>query len=408
MDVIYQHAFLTIIAAAGDSPRHGLPGIRDTPRNALPRCAVGARTLVSVPFAKREILQSTWNSRGWTYQEGLLSRRRLVFTDTQVYYQCNAMHCLEGIRAPLEALHVSDKSRMSDQVDMSRVFPLRTVGKQWRALGALISEYLERSLSFESDILDAFRGILAAHERRFSAEARILAGIPISMEFLKETSFLLSYRGLNALADGMSWSFEKDKGDSCILKLERRPGFPSWTWLGWKPREAVPVTLGHHMSSLISDADLEYAGGLVLSWNANRDLIFKRGSTGQIPRFLRVTGSTLQVRVDADGELTDKDDLMRHPRYGPDPRRESWRAIVKWTRRQYSPTPRFPLTFTLLALRNRHAVDIEFLVLYRPPGCGHYHRIDIVNYPWIYADPRSLAGSWGALGMWPKTEVRIG
>ncbi|XP_044724639.1 uncharacterized protein HRG_02535 [Hirsutella rhossiliensis] len=29
-----------------------------------------------------------WNTRGWTYQELLLSRRLLFFTDSQVYFQC--------------------------------------------------------------------------------------------------------------------------------------------------------------------------------------------------------------------------------------------------------------------------------------------------------------------------------
>ncbi|KAF2187979.1 hypothetical protein K469DRAFT_568100, partial [Zopfia rhizophila CBS 207.26] len=29
-----------------------------------------------------------WNKRGWSYQERLLSRRCLIFTTYQVYFQC--------------------------------------------------------------------------------------------------------------------------------------------------------------------------------------------------------------------------------------------------------------------------------------------------------------------------------
>ncbi|KAM7213632.1 Heterokaryon incompatibility protein (HET) domain containing protein [Rhypophila decipiens] len=405
MDVIYQHAFFTIIAAAGDNPHHGLPGVRDTPRNTQLQCTVGSRTLISVPLVKREILKSTWSSRGWTYQEGLLSRRRIVFTDSQVYYQCNAMHCLEGIRAPLESLHIRDKSQMSDHVNMSRVFPLHTVGKQWRVLGALISEYLDRSLTFENDVLDAFRGILAVHERRFSVEVRILAGIPISMEHLAESSNFKT----KTLVSGLSWFFQQNKGKSYIQKLERRAGFPSWTWLGWKPREAVSIMLRDQMTHqpLAYDARFEYTDLAVLDWSSQHDLIIDRGFEGQIPCFLWIQGPILEVQAGMNGELTDENDLLRYLRSDPDPNRGSWCDITNWTRDNYSPTELFPRTFTLLALCYSR-IDIEFLVLYRPPGFGHFCRIDIVNYPRLKGDLIAPMRKMGVLGLWPERKVKIG
>ncbi|CZR65432.1 uncharacterized protein PAC_15332 [Phialocephala subalpina] len=127
MNAIYEQSVVTVIAAAGDDPYHGLPGVSATPRKSQPHVKIGSRTFISTPYVKNEILQSKWNSRGWTYQEGLLSRRRLVFTDTQIYFQCNSMHCLESIYAPLEILHTFKNNRMRDQVEMSRVF-LRICG----------------------------------------------------------------------------------------------------------------------------------------------------------------------------------------------------------------------------------------------------------------------------------------
>jgi hypothetical protein len=34
---------------------------------------------------------ASWFERGWTYQEGVLSRRRLMFTENQVCFQCEEM-----------------------------------------------------------------------------------------------------------------------------------------------------------------------------------------------------------------------------------------------------------------------------------------------------------------------------
>ncbi|KAF2185577.1 HET-domain-containing protein [Zopfia rhizophila CBS 207.26] len=157
MDEIYQQSVVTVVAAAGDDPRYGLPGIGATPRERQPCVKVGNKTLVYTPYVRKEILNSNWNSRGWTYQEGLLARRKLVFTATQVYFQCNAMHCLESIRAPLKNLHTYKNVRMRDMVDISRVFPLRGLGKSPNDLDKRLNEYLQRSLRYERDMLNAFR-----------------------------------------------------------------------------------------------------------------------------------------------------------------------------------------------------------------------------------------------------------
>ncbi len=60
-----------------------------------------------------------WSSRAWTYQEGLLSRRRLLFTESQVYFQCMEMHCWEGISAPPAVLK---------QMGFYQVFPDDAIG----------------------------------------------------------------------------------------------------------------------------------------------------------------------------------------------------------------------------------------------------------------------------------------
>ncbi|KAK0726895.1 heterokaryon incompatibility protein-domain-containing protein [Lasiosphaeria miniovina] len=78
MGDIYEQAVVTIVAAAGTRAHMASRDI-----------TVGGQSLsVASTNVSARIQQSRWNTRGWTYQESLLSRRRLVFTDSQVYFQC--------------------------------------------------------------------------------------------------------------------------------------------------------------------------------------------------------------------------------------------------------------------------------------------------------------------------------
>lgn len=42
---------------------------------------------------------------GWTFQEALLSRCCLVFTDDRMYFECQTTNQFEGVRTPLDELH---------------------------------------------------------------------------------------------------------------------------------------------------------------------------------------------------------------------------------------------------------------------------------------------------------------
>ncbi len=69
-----------------------------------------------------EVQRSRWNTRGWTYQEGLLARRRLVFTGSQCYFQCGAMCRVESISVP--------QDYGVDLPNLSSVFPRQDPGDQ--------------------------------------------------------------------------------------------------------------------------------------------------------------------------------------------------------------------------------------------------------------------------------------
>ncbi|OCL09471.1 HET-domain-containing protein, partial [Glonium stellatum] len=96
MDLIYNHAHMTIIAAAGNDPSFGLPGVGSRFRSPQPSANVKGNVLVStLPDPQDMIKRSKWMERAWVYQEALFSIRRLIFTEHQVYFECNNMHCYE-------------------------------------------------------------------------------------------------------------------------------------------------------------------------------------------------------------------------------------------------------------------------------------------------------------------------
>ena len=111
MNLIYTGAELYIVAAAGDDGAYGLPGVASRSRRPQPFAKVQAATLVStLGHPHCSISTSKWASRGWTYQEAVLSRRKLVFTDHQAYFKCNVMNSYESFSAPLDVLHHTNRS----------------------------------------------------------------------------------------------------------------------------------------------------------------------------------------------------------------------------------------------------------------------------------------------------------
>lgn len=414
MNEIYYHSIITIVAAAGDDPYHGLPGIGVVEREPQPCVNVGGRSLIYTPFAKEEILQSKWNSRGWTYQEGLLSRRKVVFTATQVYFQCSAMHCLESIDASLQELHIHKNIRMRDMVNISRVFPLRGLGKYPGDFEERLNEYLQRSLTIEMDILDAFKGVQVAFERKFLT-MQSLCGIPIHNDELSET-------GLEALVLGLLWSGYV-KFDIEGSSPTRRKCFPSWTWAGWRVSK-LNFTTSWMRQDMTPEARLveisaEYADGLVLPWLTNHELILARDNSGSYPLILRIYGPTINVQIFPDGRWSgnDKSGVLRYI-MASIYNQESLKGLVglvcntyKFEQHKSSPVP-----FTLLLLR-RETSHNYFLLLYQPKDFTHFERIDAVNLNVYHIAvrghrngvPKDLESVFpNAFDNWKEQEVRIG
>lgn len=200
MDTIYEAAYLTIIAASGSDGDHGLPRVSGPhvvkvlgedsipPWNGIVDMELSSRRL-------EQIESSTWSTRGWTYQEGLLSPRHLIFTET-----CAIVHYRGG-----------DSVRTST------------------GIFAHINEYSRRCLTYPSDTLNAFLGVLRAYER-LRPPAMHVWGVP----------FLVGdHGGIRQPGYGLLWG----PYDGCSLR--RIQGLPSWTWAGWSGWSARDVVLSN-------------------------------------------------------------------------------------------------------------------------------------------------------------------
>src|ERR1700761_6545285 len=243
MDAIYRRAELTIIAAAGEDENFGLPGVGATPRKGQPVSNVGKIQVVStMSHPHHTIPSSKWASRGWTYQEAILSRRRLVFTEDQVYFECNAMNCCESVNADFDLVHTKDKSksllfmhsgiftgaksfRPQDEKDQNAAANFQSYCEH-------IQQFSKRKLSFESDSFKAFAGI-AGHFERSNSPSSQTWGIPM----VSLSTMMFDVINLNA---GLYWK-HKHNFWSGLSEPRRRPEFPSWSWIGWAGEVEFPA-----------------------------------------------------------------------------------------------------------------------------------------------------------------------
>jgi Heterokaryon incompatibility protein (HET) len=225
MDLIYHEAEVTIVATAGDDPTFGLPGVTTfQPRVGPIQVNIGGLALGAVVceiFESDMIAESKWNTRGWTYQEAILSKRRLFFTEGGVQFDCPAMKCHETLTFQI----------LNGAYDKYR-YPPCGIGRDAWDLTDRIDEYSSRSLTYSSDKLDGFQGVLRAFERS-GYPVRHHWGVPILFPKVTITSKLGENKSsCLAFVLNLCWSHV------FILNLDskRLPEFPSWSWCGWAGR----------------------------------------------------------------------------------------------------------------------------------------------------------------------------
>ncbi|KAG6041336.1 hypothetical protein E4U41_004866 [Claviceps citrina] len=254
MDEIYEGAIVTIIAAHGDGAMDGLPGVGSTTRQKQPtyKFTDGNVTLVSSLRDPRiDIKNSTWFTRGWTYQEGLLARRRLIFTERQMYWECDGMSCPETLILPLATYYDREQEKMCDFVRPGLFNGVSYMDGSWEAWKRLpqtaeepstlsifresdthITQCTKRSLTFDEDSLDAFAGIIRRLEKTIgNGKLGGIVGIPLWCPCPASVADARQRPARTKLLFALTTSFWHHSG---TMQPRRRRHLPSWTWAGWR------------------------------------------------------------------------------------------------------------------------------------------------------------------------------
>ncbi|KAI0545929.1 heterokaryon incompatibility protein-domain-containing protein [Xylaria curta] len=245
MDSVYTNAELTIVAAAGPDESYGLPGL--SKKRSLRQFSFRGDSFTltsSLPLPHHSIVNSHWSTRGWTYQEAILSRRRLVFTDDQLYFECSSMNCCESLDTAFnnETLNSGPDSQKLIRPSLFGFLVLKLSSTTCRArrLSNLFSyvycaeQYTQRTLTFDDDSLTAFSGIIRMLESNNSTfPVRHIWGIPFfhpdDDHLSHDVSLSIGTNYLAFLMLGLGW-----RHDHRSKPPRRRKNFPSWSWTGWE------------------------------------------------------------------------------------------------------------------------------------------------------------------------------
>jgi hypothetical protein len=246
MDLVYSQAEITIVAACGLDANHGLPGV-DRPRIERPkfnRYVDYDRPQYILGNVVDTICSEKWSTRGWTFQEARLSRRLLCFTDTQCYWECRSLTCVEQLSPHSRLWEFIDS--WTDIITNHLPFGPRTQGMGLCKPGSithlmhiyeLLAEYSQRVISFDEDAVYAILGVLRSVDTQMFAinepsyRTSAILGLPLVLG--KADRFPTQEQ---SLACTLSWYHLDD------AYPVRRHEFPSWTWAGWKGQ----IRFGHY------------------------------------------------------------------------------------------------------------------------------------------------------------------
>ena len=267
MDVIFGCAAFTIVAASGDNADSGLPGIRPNTRNRtqVPFTIKGVslvRTLDPERSEERHstfdgyLKESVWCKRGWTFQEKLLSPRALIFTEEQVYWECQkSSWCEDGLWEISESSDIIYRHCFGDAD-----YWLPWQNGFERRYRKVVEEYSGRMFKHEKDRRDAFEGIL----QRFQWDA-------------KRRHVFLWALPKRFLSNALTWRCKeispKRRQEKCRVTSEwgqpiKDCPFPSWSWLGWMGTVKYFNALRGKLDATTVDLGFYYFfGGKLLSVN---------------------------------------------------------------------------------------------------------------------------------------------
>ncbi|RSL61345.1 hypothetical protein CEP53_005146 [Fusarium sp. AF-6] len=262
MHTVYANAEVTLVDAAGEDTSIGLLGAPGRPRVQQPGALIKGHALVCIPPDPTYHIRSgtTWATRGWTYQEGLVSRRRLFFSKYEMSYECRDMLCREALRLPpaVEQRMTRRGLRLMNPHWMytCRMLPRMSSSRDGSGLFSLLEVYSARQLSKPLDTLNAMLGILQLLAQHKHRPVYHVCGVPVLYTINKafdvnDDSTAADSTPLDSDVDSIPVQFRLNDDGPAPIPLDgfvnglcwhlqqparRRPDFPSWSWTGWQGR----------------------------------------------------------------------------------------------------------------------------------------------------------------------------
>ncbi|KAI4863311.1 HET-domain-containing protein [Hypoxylon rubiginosum] len=225
MSKVYSKSFLTLCIARGSSCLNGFLGRSNTRRTLRINFRSTLDTSVSgmLYLRKRagysmyqrlgytdhpgrdDISRSAWRTRGWTYQESLLSPRKVYFGDHMFHFSCGKLgESEDGTR-----FDADDRYKTFSQPWTESKPDTKAIMSDWRTA---VAAYSNRRLSYETDRLPAI-----------SALARIISDLLPGQRYLA---------GLweSDLQNELLWTHGFWDGPEAYFKPFEERTAPSWTW----------------------------------------------------------------------------------------------------------------------------------------------------------------------------------
>jgi hypothetical protein len=245
MDRIYAAALFTVIAADGNDAHSGLTA------TTTQRRKVGDQMRTKVlPGVEWGVVRTVYNhmgennvysTRGWTYQELVLSHRCLVFANGMAFWLCRERMFSEDTFLDEYPSHEIPSGMAAEPLDISFQWIDRDIDDPLAMYARCLGTYRARDMNNPDESRDGFLGILNRVTNDFTVKD--FYGLP-------RVFFHVA----------LVWWHRPDINVN--RNVHRNFHFPSWSWMGWKegiPSQFVPYTIGQdNYDYVLNNTDSTY------------------------------------------------------------------------------------------------------------------------------------------------------
>jgi hypothetical protein len=262
MGGIYKNAILMIAVTSANSVTSGFLDKREANWNCTLSWHIpGLRNTGKLPIVVRHFRRagdsvpgSCWASRGWTFQEHLLSQRILLYTSGELQLQCYKQAAVENnaeeeSRSHYQGLFKAFKDMIPEptrrMVNITQIAQLASTKDTYNVWYELCENYSSRHFTFIKDCLPAIAGF-----------ARKFQGV------LKDDFCAGLWK--KDLLRGLVWvNYALCYSDEDLMEVTSRNRWPSWSWLSsfsiasYWPLGNLRYTSTHFAK--VIDVEIDYA-----------------------------------------------------------------------------------------------------------------------------------------------------